>query len=193
MTEEYDQFALPPNVIARYQDLQVYEWSSGYEIEHIPSGKTHWMSDGVDMFTKEVEDDDGHGFHDEPIYPGSQAFNEAMRLDLELAYSTYMEAYFPQIAEDEDSQEAVDRAAERWISRLKKSKLLSGTTLRLVITGSESDWSIEIEDSPTNVVSVWSSMLHDNDYAQEEADRLESALVKLGYKVILNWDEADDD
>lgn len=93
---------LESNVIARYQDLQIYEWTSGYEIEHIPSGQTHWMSDGVDMLTREVEDDDGHGFHDETLSPGTEAFNRAMQQALEEGYGDYMKAYFPEIAEAED-------------------------------------------------------------------------------------------
>lgn len=28
--------------------FRVNEFSSGFEVEHIPTGKTHWMSDGVD-------------------------------------------------------------------------------------------------------------------------------------------------
>jgi hypothetical protein len=29
--------------------FRVNEWSGGFEVEHIPTGKTHWMSDGVDV------------------------------------------------------------------------------------------------------------------------------------------------
>lgn len=93
---------LPPSVIACYDELAVHEWTSGYEIEHIPSGKTHWMSDGVDMLTREVEDDDGHGFHDETLSPGTEEFNQAMQHAIEEGYNEYLEAYFPEIAEAED-------------------------------------------------------------------------------------------
>lgn len=31
--------------------FKVNEYSGGFEVEHIPTGKTHWMSDGVDVLT----------------------------------------------------------------------------------------------------------------------------------------------
>src|SRR5512147_601204 len=72
-------------VIARYKDLRVYEWDSGYEIEHTPTGLRHWMSDGVDMF--------------EGVKPGTFEFNGCMFDWLKADTSELMEAYFPQLLE----------------------------------------------------------------------------------------------
>lgn len=83
----------PSSAIARYRDLVVHEYVIGYEIEHIPSGKTHWMSDGVDMFFNE---------NAEAISPGTAEFNNAMQVDISSygGYRDYMEAYFPEENDD---------------------------------------------------------------------------------------------
>lgn len=89
----YDLFvnSLDSNVVAEYGDLRIYEWCSGYEIEHIPTGDMHWMSDGVDMIYKET--DDGTV----ALSPGTREFNEALQVELKASASTYLEAYFPEV------------------------------------------------------------------------------------------------
>jgi len=64
----------------------VHERFNGFELEHLPSGDTHWLSDGVDCIFDE---------NDKAISPGTPGFVELwthhMNTDPEV-----MEAYFPQ-------------------------------------------------------------------------------------------------
>ena len=81
--------------IAKHGDLAINELSGGYEIEHIPTGLTHHMSDGVDFFTN------GEGYTSSqryPILPGTDEFNRHMLVWLRYT-NDLMEAYFPQLLE----------------------------------------------------------------------------------------------
>ena len=80
----------------------VSEWSTGYEVEHLPTGKTHWMSDGADRyFASWLETDwleaDEIGA---PMPPeiGSEEFREEWENDLNSDPQGTLEAYFPEEA-----------------------------------------------------------------------------------------------
>lgn len=66
--------------------FQVNEWSSGFEVQHVPTGKTHWMSDGVDA----LFDEEGHAFS-----PGDPGFRELWEHVLNETPDETLAAYFP--------------------------------------------------------------------------------------------------
>lgn len=72
--------------------FRVNEFSGGFNVEHIPTGQTHWMSDGVDV----LFDENDHAYS-----PGEDTF----RLRWELSYnetpSDIYEAYFPDLNPDD--------------------------------------------------------------------------------------------
>jgi len=70
----------------------VNEYASGFEVEHVPTGTTHWLGDGVDtLFT-----DDGQGW-----IPGTPGFREAWEFILNEDGSDTYEAYFPGLNPDD--------------------------------------------------------------------------------------------
>jgi hypothetical protein len=76
-------------------DFVVNEYSSGFEVEHIESGKTHWLSDGVDVLTY---------FHDDEevtLNPGTFGFKELWTESLNEDSGVTYEAYFPELESDE--------------------------------------------------------------------------------------------
>lgn len=70
--------------------FRVVEYFSGFAVEHIPTGKEHWMSDGVDAVFDE---------NDEPLSPGSEGFCEAWAKGLNETSDDTLEAYFPELLE----------------------------------------------------------------------------------------------
>jgi hypothetical protein len=81
--------------------FHIYETGSDFQIEHVPSGESRSMGDGVDMFT----DAEGNS-----LEIGSSAFGKAMQ-DL-LNTSDFGEAYFPhKVKEDEDIVEGSKKTA----------------------------------------------------------------------------------
>jgi hypothetical protein len=71
--------------------FSVVEYSSGFAVRHNPTGREHWMSDGVDA----IFDD-----NDEPISPGSPGFCEKWAEFLNAAEDDTLAAYFPDLVED---------------------------------------------------------------------------------------------
>lgn len=67
--------------------FRVNEFSSGFEVEHIPTGKTHWMSDGVDVLFDE---------NDKALSPGDPDFRQKWEDALNEDAMTTLEAYFPE-------------------------------------------------------------------------------------------------
>lgn len=100
------QTGLDANCILKIHDLEipkgdfvVNEWSTGFEVEHVASGKTHWLSDGVDVLSY---------FYDYPdqvkmvaksitLSPGVFGFVELWTETLNEDASTTYEAYFPEL------------------------------------------------------------------------------------------------
>jgi hypothetical protein len=72
----------------RGSDFAIDEYASGFEIVHKKTGKTHWMSDGVDMFFTST----GHS-----ISPGTKAWENAARSMLIHEQADLYEAYFPEL------------------------------------------------------------------------------------------------
>lgn len=72
-------------VIARADNLVIYEGASAFYIADTLTGQEACMGDGVDM----MFDNDG-----EPIQPGDVRFGKMMQDDLESCRGMYMEAYF---------------------------------------------------------------------------------------------------
>lgn len=71
-------------------ELAVIERASGFELRHLATGRTHWLSDGVDVLTDE---------HGKTLSPGTPEFtalwSEALNSEPEA-----MEAYFPDLLEE---------------------------------------------------------------------------------------------
>jgi len=67
----------------------VNEYSSGYEIEDTKTGKTHWLSDGVDVF---------FDYDDETSIPevGTEEFRQMWEDSFNADVETTLEAYFPE-------------------------------------------------------------------------------------------------
>lgn len=78
------------HITARGSVFGINEYSSGFEIVHRPTGKTAWMSDGVDMFTTESG---------RSIWPGTKAWERAAKNWLRGQGELY-EAYFPELDRD---------------------------------------------------------------------------------------------
>ena len=74
--------------------FKVHEWSAGYEVKHIPSGKTHWMGDGVD-YANALAFFVGAGFP-EPPEIGTEEFRELWEIDLNNDPEATLEACFPE-------------------------------------------------------------------------------------------------
>ena len=68
------------------------EYSSGFAVRHLPSGKEHWMSDGVDVLTDA---------EDRSISPGTPDFTALWSEALNETGSDTLEAYFPELVEDD--------------------------------------------------------------------------------------------
>lgn len=68
--------------------FRVIEWSSGFEVQHIQSGKTHWMGDGVDTLFDE---------NDKAMSPGTEGFIEYWENSLNENSEETLEAYFPDL------------------------------------------------------------------------------------------------
>lgn len=70
------------------EPFAVEESSTGFQLVHKPTGRTHWLGDGVDaLFTA-----------DEPMIPGTDGFTEAWAECLNADVQETLEAYFPDLA-----------------------------------------------------------------------------------------------
>lgn len=76
------------------QVFTVNEHLSGFSLTHNPSGRDHWLSDGVDVMTV---DDDDEDFGEVTLHPGTIGFTMAWSDMMNNALSETMEAYFPDI------------------------------------------------------------------------------------------------
>jgi hypothetical protein len=76
----------------------VVEHHSGFELIHNPTGKTHWLSDGVDA----IGFDEGYGDDEEPVTlsPGVLGFVELWTEDMNNSESETLEAYFPELVDE---------------------------------------------------------------------------------------------
>lgn len=79
--------------------FRVNEHSSGFEVEHVATGQTHWMGDGVDTLSS----DDG-----QPWKPGTPGFREAWECLLNEDASTIYEAFFPDLDSDDYAQPVLE-------------------------------------------------------------------------------------
>lgn len=77
-------------IIAQQKDLVVHETLNGYEVTHIPTGRTCGMSDGVDSYFKWNSRKLGY----KSIPPRTPAWRKACQRDLEKGYRDWLEAYF---------------------------------------------------------------------------------------------------
>ena len=77
--------------LVKYKNIRIWNTSSDYQIEYVPTGQCHGMGDGVDM----LFDEDGN-----PLCPDTCEFNKAMREMLESNYEILLEAYFPDVEEE---------------------------------------------------------------------------------------------
>lgn len=66
----------------RNKPFRVIEHCNGFEVEHIASGRTHWLSDGVDVLPG--------------IQPGHPQFRARWERELNESESETLEAYFPE-------------------------------------------------------------------------------------------------
>lgn len=100
------QTGLDANCILEIHDLEmpkgdfvVNEYASGFEVEHLASGKTHWLGDGVDVLSY---------FYDYPdqvkmvaksitLSPGVFGFVQLWTESLNEDAGTTYEAYFPEL------------------------------------------------------------------------------------------------
>ena len=79
--------------------LRVNEYAHGFEVEHVPTGETHWLGDGVDTLSTE----DGQSWS-----PGTPGFREAREFIFnDDASDTYV-AYFPDLNPDEYDAPVLD-------------------------------------------------------------------------------------
>jgi hypothetical protein len=67
----------------------VCEHHNGFSLQHNPSGKTHWLSDGVDVF--------------DDLTPGHPDFRQRWEEELNADASTTLDAYFPDLSTEEDN------------------------------------------------------------------------------------------
>jgi hypothetical protein len=67
----------------------VCEHYNGFSLQHNPSGQTQWLSDGVDVF--------------EDITPGDPDFRQRWEALFNAEVSETLDAYFPELAEQEDN------------------------------------------------------------------------------------------
>lgn len=65
--------------------FEVMEYSSGYAVRHIPTGREHWLSDGVDVF--------------EDLGPGEDGFTERWTEEMN-SYPGTLAVYFPDLVDD---------------------------------------------------------------------------------------------
>lgn len=72
--------------------FRVNEYAHGIELEHVPTGETHWLGDGVDTLFAE----DGQAWT-----PGSPGFREAWEFIFNDDSSQTYEAYFPSLKPDD--------------------------------------------------------------------------------------------
>lgn len=86
--------------------FKVNEWASGFDVEHIPSGKTHWMGDGVDTLFDE---------NDKAMSPGTEGFVECWEDSLNENREETLEAYFPELNVNEQTEAGYDKLASGWI------------------------------------------------------------------------------
>jgi hypothetical protein len=78
----------------------VEEHASGFSLTHNPSGRNHWLSDGVDVMTMEDGDDDT------TLHPGTIGFTMAWSDMMNNSEGETLEAYFPDLdTEQEDDEE----------------------------------------------------------------------------------------
>ncbi len=82
-------------VAPRYPKVfKVNEWSSFFEVEHIATGKTHPMGDGVDtLFTRTGK----------AMSPGAKGFVKTWEKALNSSPDETTEAYFPELLEEDES------------------------------------------------------------------------------------------
>lgn len=68
-------------IIAEFRDLRIHEVYNGYQIEHIPSGESRGIGDGVDMYSAIL---------------GTSSWAGEAADDLESNYDIWLEVYFPE-------------------------------------------------------------------------------------------------
>lgn len=70
--------------------FRVNEHFNGFELEHIHTGRKHWLSDGVDALFDDA---------DKAINPGTTGFCEKWAAFFNENESQTLEAYFPELAD----------------------------------------------------------------------------------------------
>lgn len=97
-------------------EFKVHEYSTHFEVEHVPTGKTHPMGDGVDMSI-------GRGPNKLTMELGMEGFREAWEEWLNKDAEGTRAAYFPELATldhpEEEAIEAWDRVKKEYGPKLK--------------------------------------------------------------------------
>lgn len=70
------------------REFTVVEYASGYAVRHEPSGKEHWMGDGVGV----LETPSGRAMR-----PGTERFRQKWERYLNWTCDDTREAYFPEL------------------------------------------------------------------------------------------------
>lgn len=81
------------------QPFKVEEHMNGYSLTHVPTGRNHWLCDGVDVMS--VDDDEAE-FGSITLSPGTVGFIMAWTDSMNNNASETMEAYFPGTEEEDE-------------------------------------------------------------------------------------------
>lgn len=73
---------------SRQHEFRVIEHANGYELRHVPTGRTHWLSDGVDVLTTPTG---------RIMRPGSEHFRRTWERVLNADATETRKAYFPEL------------------------------------------------------------------------------------------------
>lgn len=71
--------------------FSVVERFNGYELKDRISGKTHWLSDGIDVLSTA---------NGKPVNPGSEYFRRLWTSAFNRSQGETLEAYFPELLDD---------------------------------------------------------------------------------------------
>ena len=89
---DYNGEDIPPGAFT------VIEYSSGFDLKHNQTGQTHWLSDGVDVLSY----DEGYDGDMVTLSPGTLGFDVLWTEEMNNSKSETMEAYFPDIPDEDE-------------------------------------------------------------------------------------------
>ncbi len=97
---EFDEKQIAVDILGQpiIDTFVINEHMSGFSLTHVSSGKNHWLSDGVDVMSIELFEDEDED--EVTLHPGTLGFVEAWTDTFNQSVGETLEAYFPDLKDE---------------------------------------------------------------------------------------------